>query len=144
MIDDLIYANKIKEFKEIKKELIYTKKIWEEYDNDINNINNYTKPAVSGNGHDIIRPILWDEIVQMSLIKKESNNIVQFSRGNDKIYNLAFSENAYFRGIGILINNLENSDNTIIINITSKLKVRKIRNKNQNKNEKSFVSTHFK
>lgn len=140
MIDDLIYANKIKEFKEIKKELIYTKKIWEEYNNDINNINNYTKPAVSGNGHDIIRPILWDEIVQMSLIKKESNNIVQFSRGNDKIYNLAFSENAYFRGIGILINNLENSDNTIIINITSKLKVRKIRNKKRYENGGHYVS----
>lgn len=76
----------------------------------------------------------------MSLIKKESNNIVQFSRGNDKIYNMAFSENAYFRGIGILINNLESSDNTIIINITSKLKVRKIRNKKRYENGGHYVS----
>lgn len=140
MIDDLLYENKIEVFKDIKKDLIYTKKIWEEYNNDIINIDNYTKPATNGNGHDIIRPILWDKILQMSLTKKEPNNIIQFSRGNDKLYNLTFSENAYFRGIKILINNLENSNNSIIINMTSNLKIRKIRNKKRYENGGHYVS----
>ncbi len=96
MLDDLLYQNKIEEFKKIKNELKYVNKIWEEYNDNINSINHYTKPANLGNGHDIIRPILWDYIIQMAVVNPETHNIIQVSRGKDELYESQFSQNAYF------------------------------------------------
>ena len=55
---DLVYTLMwLEEFKKIKNKLKYVNKIWEEYNDNINSINHYTKPANLGDGHDIIRPI---------------------------------------------------------------------------------------
>lgn len=140
MLDDLLYQNKIEEFKKIKNELKYINKIWEEYNDNINSIIHYTKPAKLGDGHDIIRPILWDYIIQMAVVNSETHNIIQFSRGSDQLYELEFSENAYFRSIKSFINNLQNSDNCIIVNLVSSLETRKNRNRIRYKNGGHYVS----
>lgn len=140
MLDDLLYQNKIEEFKKIKNKLKYANRIWEEYNDNINSINHYTKPAKFGDGHDIIRPILWDYIIQYSVINSEKHNIIQFSRGCDKLYDLEFSENAYFRSIKGFINNLQNNDNCIIINLVSDLEIRKDRNQIRFENGGHYVS----
>lgn len=140
MLDDLLYQNKIEEFKKIKSELKYVNKIWEEYNDNINSINHYTKPAKQGDGHDIIRPILWDYIIQMAIVNSEVHNIIQFSRGKDKLYELQFSQNAYFRSIESFINNLKNSSNCIIVNLVSSLEIRKNRNRIRFENGGHYVS----
>ena len=113
MLDDLLYQNKIEEFKKIKNEIKYVNKIWEEYNDNINSINHYTKPANLGNGHDIIRPILWDYIIQMAIVNPETHNIIQFSRGKDELYESQFSQNAYFRSIKNFIDNSYNESDDI-------------------------------
>ncbi len=140
MLDDLLYQNKIEEFKKIKNELRYINKIWEEYNDNINSISHYTKPAKLGDGHDIIRPILWDYIIQMAVVNSETHNIIQFSRGRDQLYELEFSENAYFRSIKSFINDLQNSDNCIIVNLVSSLETRKNRNRIRFENGGHYVS----
>lgn len=140
MLDDLLYQNKIGEFKKIKNILKYVSKIWEEYNDNINSVNHYTKPAKLGDGHDIIRPILWDYIIQYSVMNSEKYNIIQFSRGCDKLYDIEFSENAYFRSINGFINDLQNSDNCIIVNLVSSLELRKNRNKIRFENGGHYVS----
>ena len=140
MLDDLLYQNKIEEFKKIKNELKYVNKIWEEYNDNINSINHYTKPANMGNGHDIIRPILWDYIIQMAIVNPETHNIIQFSRGKDELYESQFSQNAYFRSIKNFIDNSENNSNSIIVNLVSSLKIRKNRNRIRFENGGHYVS----
>lgn len=140
MLDDLLYQNKIEEFKKIKNELKYVNKIWEEYNDNINSINHYTKPANLGNGHDIIRPILWDYIIQMAIVNPETHNIIQFSRGKDELYESQFSQNAYFRSIKNFIDNSENNSNSIIVNLVSSLKIRKNRNRIRFENGGHYVS----
>lgn len=140
MLDDLLYQNKIEKFKKVKNKLKYANSIWEEYNDNINSINHYTKPAKFGDGHDIIRPILWDYIIQYSVINSEKYNIIQFSRGCDKLYDLNFSENAYFRSIKGFINNLQNNDNCIIVNLVSDLEIRKDRNRIRFENGGHYVS----
>lgn len=115
-------------------------KIWEEYNDNINSINHYTKPAELGEGHDIIRPILWDYIIKYSVINSEKHNIIQFSRGCDELYDIEFSENAYFHSIKGFINDLQNSDNCIIVNLVSSLELRKNRNKIRFENGGHYVS----
>lgn len=140
MLDDLLRQNKIEEFKQIRNELKYINKIWEEYNDNINLINHYTKPAKLGDGHDIIRPILWDYIIQMAVANSEMHNIIQFSRGRDELYELEFTENAYFRSIKSFINDLQNSNNCIIVNLISSLETRKNRNKIRFENGGHYVS----
>lgn len=140
MLDDLLHQNKTEEFKKIKDKLKYVKKIWKEYNTDINAINYYTRPSKKGDGHDIIRPILWDYIIQMAIVNSEAHNIIQFSRGKDELYESQFSENAYFRSIKSFINNLENNDNCIIINLVSSLAIRKNRNIIRFENGGHYVS----
>lgn len=140
MLDDLLYQNKIEEFKKIKNELRYINKIWEEYNDNINLINHYTKPANLGDGHDIIRPILWDYIIQMAVVNSETHNIIQFSRGKDELYESQFSQNAYFRSIKNFIDNLENNSNSIIVNLVSSLETRKNRNIIRFENGGHYVS----
>lgn len=140
MLDDLLYQNKIEEFKKIKNKLKYVNKIWEEYNDNINSINHYTKPANLGDGHDIIRPILWDYIIQMAVVNLETHNIIQFSRGKDELYESQFSQNAYFRSIKNFINNSKNNSNSIIVNLVSSLEIRKNRNKIRFENGGHYVS----
>lgn len=140
MLDDLLYQNKIDEFKKIKNKLKYINKIWEEYNDNINLISHYTRPAKLGDGHDIIRPILWDYIIQMAVVNSESHNIIQFSRGSDQLYELEFSGNAYFRSIKSFINDLQNSDNCVIVNLVSSLETRKNRNRIRFENGGHYVS----
>jgi len=140
MLDDLLYQNKMEEFKKIKNELKYVSKIWEEYNDNINAINHYTKPANHGDGHDIIRPILWDYLIQMAVVNSETHNIIQFSRGKDELYESQFSQNAYFRSIRTFIDNLENNGNSIIVNLVSSLEIRKNRNRIRFENGGHYVS----
>lgn len=140
MLDDLLYQNRIDEFRKMKTQLKYINNIWEEYNDNINSINHYTKPAKQGDGHDIIRPILWDYIIQMAIINSETYNIIQFSRGRDELYELEFSENAYFRSIKSFIKDLQNSDNCIIVNLVSSLETRKNRNRIRFENGGHYVS----
>ena len=140
MLDDLLYQNKIEQFKKIKESLKHVSKIWEEYNNNIDLINHYTKPANQGSGHDIIRPILWDYIIQMAVMNSEKHNIIQFSRGKDDLYETEFTENAYFRSIKSFINCLEHNNNCIIINLVSSLEIRKKRNKIRFDNGGHYVS----
>lgn len=140
MLDDLLYQNKIEEFKKIKNKLKYVNKIWEEYNDNINSINHYTKPANLGDGHDIIRPILWDYIIQMAVVNLETHNIIQFSRGKDELYESQFSQNAYFRSIKNFIDNSENYSNSIIVNLVSSLEIRKNRNRIRFENGGHYVS----
>ena len=140
MLDDLLYQNKIEQFKKIKENLKYVSKIWEEYNNNIDLINHYTKPANQGSGHDIIRPILWDYIIQTAVINSKKHNIIQFSRGKDDLYETEFTENAYFRSIKSFINSLEYNNNCIIINLVSSLEIRKKRNKIRFENGGHYVS----
>ena len=130
----------MEEFKKIKNELKYVSKIWEEYNDNINAINHYTKPANHGDGHDIIRPILWDYLIQMAVVNSETHNIIQFSRGKDELYESQFSQNAYFRSIRTFIDNLENNGNSIIVNLVSSLEIRKNRNRIRFENGGHYVS----
>ena len=91
-------------------------------------------------GHDIIRPILWDYIIQMDVVNSEIHNIIQFSRGKDELYELQFSQNAYFRSIESFINNLENRNNCVIVNLVSSLETRKNRNRIRFENGGHYVS----
>mgnify|MGYP003080148002 FL=1 len=140
MLDDLLYQNKIEEFKEIKNKLKYINKIWKEYNDNLKTVSHYTKPAKMGDGHDIIRPVLWDYIIQMAVTNSETHNIIQFSRGRDELYELEFIENAYFRSIKSFINDLQNSDNCIIVNLVSSLKTRRDRNRIRFENGGHYVS----
>ena len=140
ILDDLLYQNKIEKLKKIKNKLKYANKIWEEYNDNINSIDHYTKPANLGDGHDIIRPILWDYIIQLAVVNSETHNIIQFSRGSDELYELQFSQNAYFCGIKKIIDNLENNNNSIIVNLVSSLEIRKNRNRIRFENGGHYVS----
>ena len=140
MLDDLLYQNRIDEFKRIQNKLKYINNIWEEYNDNLDAINHYTMPTKQGSGHDIIRPILWDYIIQMATKNSERHNIIQFSRGRDELYESQFLENAYSRSIEGFINNLENNNNSIIINLVSDLETRKNRNIIRFKNGGHYVS----
>ncbi|MEI3530193.1 MAG: hypothetical protein V8Q75_03855 [Bacilli bacterium] len=76
----------------------------------------------------------------MAVVNSELHNIIQFSRGNDELYESQFSQNAYFRSIESFINNLKNSNNCIIVNLVSNLETRKSRNRIRFENGGHYVS----
>ena len=112
----------------------------EKYNDNINSINHYTKPANLGDGYDIIRPILWDYIIQMAVANSETHNIIQFLRGKAELYESQFSQNAYFHSIESFINTLKNSNNCIVVNLVSNLETRKNRNRIRFENGGHYVS----
>lgn len=112
----------------------------EKYNDNINSINHYTKPANLGDGYDIIRPILWDYIIQMAVANSETHNIIQFLRGKAELYESQFSKNAYFHSIESFINTLKNSNNCIVVNLVSNLETRKNRNRIRFENGGHYVS----
>ena len=86
----------------------------EKYNDNINSINHYTKPANLGDGYDIIRPILWDYIIQMAVANSHS--------------------------IESFINTLKNSNYCIVVNLVSNLETRKNRNRIRFENGGHYVS----
>ena len=52
--------------------------IYNEYIANYDNINHYTKKSFDGNGHDIIRPILWDMILEKAVSVLHSKNLVNW------------------------------------------------------------------
>ena len=141
MMDDVANINDIEKFKKIESKITFMKDIYNEYLSDFNNIKHYSRLAMNGTGHDIIRPILWDLILEKAVLKlQKNNNIIQFSRGFDYAYEEEIDKDVYKRSIGLILNILPNCNNTIIINLTSELDVRKQRNLDRYANGGHFVS----
>lgn len=141
LIDDLSVKSNIDELKTIKSKLIYMKDIYNQYLMDYPKINHYSMIAKDGNGHDILKPELWDMILQRAVLYlKKENNIVQFSRGKDKKYEKKYDGNVYYRSLNIVMNELNNKERSIIVNVFSDLEVRKKRNKIRYENGGHFVS----
>lgn len=140
-IDDISRENDINKLKKINGKIKYMTEIYEEYIHEFPNISHYSSKAIKGNGHDIINPVLWDIILKKSVIvDKEKNNIIQFSRGKDKLYEEAFGTDIYKRSISEVIGALNNSNDILIINLISDLNIRKMRNNIRYKNGGHFVS----
>lgn len=141
LMDDISISRDIEEFKKIEPKITLMKEVYDEYLLNFDNINHYSKPSISGNGHDIIRPILWDLILENAVLNlRQENNVIQFSRGIDAKYEGSFGKDVYKRSIERILNVLPNSANTIIINMTSDLEIRKKRNMERHANGGHFVS----
>ena len=111
------------------KDIKYCFDIVEEYKSDINNINFYTQKAINGNGHVILRPVLWNKILKYSLNKCEYDNlIIQFSRGKDEDYEKEYNQNAYLKNLLDIDKKICLDSGTIIINLQADLEKRIIRN----------------
>ena len=140
-LDDISRSGNINDLISIKKDIKYMNDIFQQYLNNYNSIDHYSRKSLSGDGHDIIKPILWDIILKKSVEKDKSrNNIIQFSRGYDELYEKEFGHDVYNRSILAIINALKERNNLLIINITSDLNVRKIRNYIRYQNGGHFVS----
>ncbi len=141
LIDDISTKNDINKLRRLKDKLVYMKDICDEYLDNFSNINHYSKIAKNGKGHDIINPVLWDLILKKSVsYNKKSNNIIQFSRGRDLLYEKKFGKDVYKRSIETVLNELDYKENLIIINLVSDLNIRKRRNIIRYKNGGHFVS----
>ncbi|HHX99147.1 TPA: hypothetical protein GX533_00455 [Candidatus Dojkabacteria bacterium] len=141
MIDDISSKNSLEDLKQIKDNLIFMRDIYEQYLDDFPNINHYSRIAKNGCGYDIINPNLWDIILRKSVsILKRENNIIQFSRGRDVEYEKLYGHDVYNRSLNIVLEELENKENTIIVNLISNLKNRKERNKIRHDHGGHFVS----
>lgn len=141
MIDDISRTNNIEDLKQIKEKIKYMNDIYEKNLIDFPNIDYYSEKVVDGNGHNIIKPILWDIILNKSVsIDKEKNNIIQFSRGKDELYENEFGNDVYKRSISEIIDALGNTNELLIINLTSDLVIRKARNNIRFENGGHFVS----
>ena len=68
------------------------------------------------------------------------NNIIQFSRGKDELYEHEFGKNVYKRSIDSILDYLPLKDKTVIVNLKSPLTVRKERNAKRYENGGHFVS----
>lgn len=141
MLDDESLVLNREEFEKLKNRLKFMQPIYEEYLANYNNIKHYSKKAQDNNGHDIIRPILWDMILERAVaVLHAKNNIIQFSRGKDELYEKEFGKNVYERSINSIINELLENEHIIIINLVSLLNTRKERNIERYKNGGHFVS----
>ena len=141
MIDDVSSSNDLNELKELRNKLLFMKDIHEQYIASFPNIDHYSIIAKNGSGHDIIKPELWDIILEKSVkILKKDNNIIQFSRGKDEVYEKKYGTDVYNRSLDIIMNQLVNKNNTIIINLVSNLETRKKRNRIRFENGGHFVS----
>ena len=141
MLDDKSLVLSKEQFARLKNNLTFMKNIYEEYFESYGDINHYTIKALDGNGHDIVRPILWDMILEKAVsVLHSENNIIQFSRGRDELYEKEFGENVYKRSIESMIDYVPNKENTIIVNLVSPLDIRKKRNYIRYENGGHFVS----
>ena len=141
MIDDISRTNNIENLKQIKEKVKYMNDIYEKNLINFPNVDYYSEKVVDGNGHNIIKPILWNIILNKSvLIDKEKNNIIQFSRGKDELYEKEFGNDVYKRSISEVVGALGNTNELLIINLTSDLVIRKERNNIRFQNGGHFVS----
>ncbi len=133
--------DELKEKNNYLKKVKYAKDIIEEYKKSNQNICFYSQKAKNGKGHDIIRPELWDKILLYSVKGyKGKNVIIQFARGNDKLYKEKLNRNPYDYGLKNVIENTENKENCIIINLRARLEERLIRNEKRKNDGGHFVS----
>lgn len=141
-LDDKIRQDKtIVLNKEIEKNINYCSEIIEEYRRDYPDIKYYTKISENLKGHEILRPILWDLILEYSLKKeKEGNKIIQFARGKDKLYESEFGRDVYKRSITKIYENIENAQETIIVNLIAPLENRINRNLERERKGGHYVS----
>ncbi|HSQ97258.1 MAG TPA: hypothetical protein VLL98_00895 [Rickettsiales bacterium] len=134
--DKLLNSNKYDEF----KEYLFA-----------NNLNQYYScnknySIKDGDGYKIINPKLWNIVLDIIndeiLINK--NYIIEFSRGDDKIYNKFYKiskREIYLNSLKILLKNkLSNNNDILIINIKSHLNTRIKRNYIRYNNNGHFVS----
>lgn len=141
MLDDESLVLSKDQFTKLKDKLKFMDNIYNEYIANYDNINHYTKKATDENGHDIIRPILWDMILEKAVsVLYSENNIIQFSRGKDELYEHEFGKNVYKRSIDFMLDYLPLKDKTVIVNLISPLTVRKERNAKRHENGGHFVS----
>lgn len=141
-MDDTIRKNAdILTDSKFNKNIIYSKDIIEEYKISYPKINYYTKPSKNKKGHDIIRPILWNKIIEYAIMDNNSKNkIIEFSRGKDEQYEKEYGEDVYQKNIKEIFKYLVNKDDTIIINIKSPYNTRIERNKKRAKRGGHYVS----
>lgn len=126
MLDDKSLVLSKEQFAQLKNNLTFMKNIYEEYFESYGNINHYTIKAIDGNGHDIVRSILWDMILEKAVsILHSENSIIQISRGKDELYEKEFGKNVYKRSIESMIDYVPNKENTIIVNLVLPLDIRK-------------------
>lgn len=138
-LDDMVREN-ISNLYTIEKDVKYCFDIVEEYKRDISNINFYTKKAIDGDGHIILRPILWDKILKYSLNKCEYDNlIIQFARGRDENYEKEYNQNVYLKNLLAIDEKICLDSNTIIINLQADLEKRIIRNEERRLNGGHYV-----
>lgn len=141
-VDDRLREDKKQLFdKKFNENIKFCRDILEQYKEDYPEINFYTNLSKNSEGHDILRPILWDKIIEYSLINNDSSNkIIQFARGRDRLYEKEFGKEIYKRSINIIYKYLSNKDSTLIINMKSPYITRTIRNENRAKNGGHYVS----
>lgn len=141
-IDDTIRKNvAILMESEFNKNIRYCKDIIEEYKMDCPKINYYTKPSKNKKGHDIIRPVLWDKIIEYAIRDDNNiNKIIEFSRGKDELYEKEYGEDVYQKSIKEIFKYLVNKNDTIIINIKAPYSIRIERNKERAKSGGHYVS----
>ena len=142
-IDDKLKENKELIFdKDFESRIKYCKDIIEQYKKEYPNIEFYTSLGVDGKGHDIVKPILWDKILEYALKNNNSKNkIIQFARGKDELYEKEYGKNIYQRSIRAICRYLKNKDDILIINIKAPYKNRVIRNENRAKEGGHYVSS---
>lgn len=141
MMDDVSTDENEEMFKKVDAKIKFMHDIYNEYLSDFDNINHYSKKSKNGKGHDIVRPILWDLILENAITGlHQQNNIIQFSRGLDSAYEKEVGKDIYGRSIKLILNKLPNPTNSIIINLTSDLDVRKKRNADRFARGGHFVS----
>ena len=139
-IDDISRSGNINDLINIKKDIKYMNDIYQQYLDNYDNIDHYSIKTFNG-GHDIVKPVLWDIILKKSVKKNKSrNNIIQFSRGCDELYEKEIGHDVYNRNILEVINILKTTKNLLIINIVSDLDIRKKRNLIRYQNGGHFVS----
>ncbi len=96
MLDDKSLVLSKEQFSQLKDNLIFMKNICEEYFESYGNINHYTIKAIDGKRHDIVRPILWDMILEkVASVLHSENNIIQFSCDKNELYDQEFGKRIY-------------------------------------------------
>ncbi len=142
-LDDKLRENKKFIFdKEFENKIKYCKEIIEQYKKEYPNIEFYTNLSVEGKGHDIVKPILWDKILEYALKNNNSSNkIIQFARGRDEFYEKKYGKDIYQRSIETICKNLKNKEEILIINVKAPYKSRVIRNENRAKEGGHYVSS---
>ena len=127
--------------KEVIDDIKYCHDIVEEYRNQYPKIDFYKNISKNKKGHDIIRPILWDKILEYAMKNNSNcNKIIQFARGKDELYEKKYGKECYKRSIEAIYKQLENKDDILIINVRAMYGNRILRNEKRAKDGGHYVS----